>query len=181
MATPRIRIQEGADPQPQMGWDSVWDSARGFADWALATASEVFNRGGLRAIAALETAVVLQLFSDCRMPANHPLGKYVDGDDVRGWWGDGVDLRTDLGETELGSLLWALKRAPLNEETRRQTETEAKACLKTLIDQRVAARIDAQALDQPASGRRDLAIQIYRQDGSLLLDRRFDDIWAQIS
>jgi phage gp46-like protein len=177
---PRIRINEGRDPQPQLLWDSIWDKTRGFAEWALASARELLNQGGLRATAALETAVVLQLFTDKRMPKGHTLQKYVDGDDVRGWWGDGVDVRADLGETELGSLLWALKRAPLNEDTRRWTETEAAAALQTLINQRVVARIVAEAVDQPASGQRDLSIKLYRQDGTLILDRRFDDIWAQL-
>lgn len=180
MAAPRIRINEGNDPQPQLLWDSIWSNARGFADWAIASFSEVFNRGGLQATAALETAFVIQLFTDKRMPADHPLRKYV-GDDLRGWWGDGVDVRADLHETELGSLLWALARAPPNEDTRRWTETEALACLQTLIDQGVVARIDAQATIRATNDGVDLALQAYRADGSLAIDRRFDDIWAQLS
>lgn len=180
MASPRIRINEGNDPQPQLLWDSIWDSARGFADWAIATAAEVLNIGGLSATAALQTAVVIQLFTDRRMPANHPLRKYVRGDDLRGWWGDGVDVRTDLGESEMGSLLWALAAAPLNEDTRRWTESLALDALQTLIDQKVAARITAQAVMDQAAGRMDLSIRIYRADGTLAVDRRFDDIWNQL-
>lgn len=181
MAIPRIRINEGRDAQPQLLWDSVWDKARGLAEWALATASETLNRGGLRAVAALETAVVIQLFTDRRMPDDHPLRKYVDGDDLRGWWGDGVDIRTDLGESEMGSLLWVLARAPLTEEIRRWTETLALEALQTLVRQKVAARITAAAEMQPDIGRMDLTIKIYRADGSLAVDRRFDDIWSQLS
>lgn len=179
MAAPRIRLNEGRDPQPQLLWDSVWNAAKGMVDWALASAGEVMNRGGLRAVAALESAVIIQLFTDRLIPENHPLRKYVDGDDLRGWWGDGIDVRADLGEREMGSLLWALSRAPPNEDTRRWMETLALEALQVLIDQRVAARIEAEASIHPASGRGDLAIRIYRRDGSVALDRRFDDIWAQ--
>jgi phage gp46-like protein len=180
MASPRIRINEGRDPQPQLLWDSVWNAARGFADWALASASELLNRGGLQATAALESAVVIQLFSDRRMPLDHPLRKYVDGDDLRGWWGDGVDVRTDLGESEIGSLLWVLARAPLAEDIRRWAETLAMDALQTLIRQKIAARIDVTASMQPAIGRLDLAIKVYRANGALAVDRRFDDIWNQL-
>jgi phage gp46-like protein len=180
MADPRVRLGEGRDPQPQLLWDSVWDAARGFADWALASASEVLNRGGLQAKAALESAIVIQLFTDKRMPVDHPLRKYVDGDDLRGWWGDGVDIRADLGETEMGSLLWALARAPLTEDIRRWAETLARDALQPLIRQRIAARIEVQAIAHPALGRLDLLIKVYRSNGSLAVDRRFDDIWNQL-
>lgn len=181
MSAARIRINEGRDPQPQLLWDSIWDAARGFADWALAAASEALNRGGLAATRALETAIVIQLFTDKRLPAGHPLRKYVDGNDLRGWWGDGVDVRADLGETEIGSLLWVLSRAPLTEEIRRWAETLAKDALQPLIRQKVAARIDVAAVAHASVGRLDLAIKVYRSNGSLALDRRFDDIWAQLT
>lgn len=182
MASPRIRINEGRDPQPLLLWDSIWNAAFGFAEWALASAAETLNRGGLQATSALQTAVIIQMFTDKRLPAKHPLSKYIgDDEDLRGWWGDGVDVRTDLKETALGSWLWVLARAPLNEETRRWTETAATDALQTLIDQGVAARITATAIDTHELNRRDLVIRIYRADGSLALDRRFDDIWAQLA
>lgn len=181
MAIPRIRINEGNDPQPQLLWDSVWNSAKGFADWAIAGVTELLNRGGLSATAALESAIVIQLFTDMRMPANHTLRKYVRGDDLRGWWGDGVDVRADLHESEMGSLLWVLPYLPLNEDTRRWTEALALDALQTLIDQGVAAKITATAAIQQAQGQMSLAIQVYRADGSMAVDRRFDDIWNQVS
>lgn len=180
MVTPRIRLNEGRDPQPQLLWDSIWDATRGLAEWALAAASETLNRGGLAATRALETAIVIQLFTDKRLPVDHPLSKYVDGDDLRGWWGDGVDVRTDLGESEMGSLLWVLARAPLTEEVRRWAETLAKDALQTLVRQRIAERIDVSAITEPAIGRLDLWIKVYRSNGSLAVDRRFDDIWNQL-
>lgn len=181
MAIPRIRINEGSDPQPQLLWDSIWSNARGFADWALAAVSEVLNRGGLQARAALQTAVVIQLFTDKRAPADHPLLKYVTPGDWRGWWGDGVDVRTDLHETELGSLLWMLARAPVNEDMRRWTETLSGEALQTLIDQGVVARIVPTATIRSTNDGVDLDVKLYRADGTLAFDHRFDDIWAQLS
>jgi phage gp46-like protein len=178
---PRIRINEGNDTQPLLLWDSIWNTAGGFADWAIASVAELLNLGGLQATAALESAVIIQLFTDRRLPANHPLRRYVDGDDLRGWWGDGIDVRSDLGESEMGSLLWVLARAPLNEEIRRWAETLASDALQTLVTQKVVARIDVAASIIPQLNQLDLAIKLYRADGSLAVDRRFDDIWGQLN
>ena len=107
-----IRENEGCDPDPHLLWDSRWSPADGVADWRLAGIDETLNRGGLAAKAGLETAAILCLFTDRRVPPTHPLAYLADGD-PRGWWGDGVDVRTDLGEAPLGSFLWLLERAPL--------------------------------------------------------------------
>lgn len=118
MSALRVRIGEGDRQQPALLWDSVWSPLNGDADWAIADATETQNRGGLRAQAALHTAIVLALFTDRRIPDQHPLRKYVAGDDPRGWWGNGADVRADLGEEELGSLLWVFERAVLTEAIR---------------------------------------------------------------
>ena len=100
-----IRSNEGCAPQPILTWDTVWDAQSGFADWAYADRSEASNRGGLQAQAALQTAVILCLFTDRYCPPDHPLAFLLEGDDPRGWWGDGVDVARDQGEAPLGSLL----------------------------------------------------------------------------
>lgn len=178
MATLRVRINEGSDEQPTLLWDSVWFPTEGYADWAIAGADEIDNIGGLQAKAALHTAVILSLFSDKRMPDNHPLRKYV-GDDQRGWWGDGVDVQADQGETELGSLLWAFERAVLTDETRQWVEAVALDALAPLVTQKAVVRIDANATANYAANRCDLAIQLYGADGQLIYDQRFENIWQQ--
>lgn len=175
----RVRIDEGSDRQPLLAWDSIWSPQDGAADWAMAGDGEAQNRGGLRAQQALHTAVIIALFTDRRIPDEHPLKYLVEDGDPRGWFGDGADVRTDLGETEMGSLLWLFARATLTEDIRRWVEQVAIEALQTLIVQKVAVRIEAQAVAQFAANRCDLAVQIYGRDGKIAYDNRFDDIWKQ--
>jgi phage gp46-like protein len=175
----RIRIGEGDQPQSNLLWDSEWKPTDGVADWVVSDGSEPQNKGGLRAKAALHTAVVLCLFTDKRIPDDHPLRYLVENGDPRGWWGDKADVRADLFETEMGSLLWIFERAPLTEEIRRWVESIALDALASLIAQGAAVRIDAQATAEFAEDRVDLAVQIYARDGTRIYDQRFEDIWKQ--
>jgi phage gp46-like protein len=179
MAYLRVRINEGSDAQPSLIWDSVWFPAIGAADWAIAGSDETQNRGGLQSKAALHTAVILALFTDARIPDNHPLHYLVADGDPRGWFGDGVDVQADLGEGPLGSLLWVFERAPLTEKIRQWVEAIALQALATLIFQGVAVKIDAQATARFAANQCDLAIQIYGRDGTQTYNYKFDDIWQQ--
>lgn len=179
MAPLRVRIGEGEQAQPNLLWDSVWDKEKGCADWAMADNSEKQNRGGLRAQAELETAVVLALFTDRRIPDLHPLRKYVSSEDPRGWWGNDIDVRADLGEEELGSLLWVFERAVLTDTVILEVEAAAIEALHCLIVQQIAARIDVKAYVEKAFNRLDLDVKIYGKNGSVVFDRRFDDIWKQ--
>jgi len=175
----RVRINEGGGAQPILLWDSVWAPWRGAADWAIAGSDEAQNLGGLQSKAALHTAVIISLFTDKRIPADHPLRYLVLDGDPRGWWGDGADIHPELGETDMGSLLWVFERAPLTEDIRRWVEAIALDALAPLIFQGVATKIEAQATAEFAADRCDLAIQIYGRDGSQLYNYRFDDIWKQ--
>jgi phage gp46-like protein len=176
----RVRISEGSDPQPQLLVDSVWSPADGVADWAIAGADEPLNRGGLQAKSALHTAIVLALFTDKRCPVDHPLFKYVGDADPRGWWGDAVDVREDLFEDELGSLLWTLERAVLTEDIRRWAERLAEEALAPLIRQGAVVRIDVEAVAHQAFNRLDLHVQLFGRDGARKYDHRFEDIWRQV-
>lgn len=178
MADLQLRISEGNEPQPKLLWDSVWHPNEGVADWAPA-GNETLNVGGLRAQQALHTAVILALFTDVQMPEGHPLAYLVEDGDRRGYWGDGIDVRDDLGEAALGSLLWIFERAPLTEEIRRWVEVVALEALAPLKKQGIAARIEVQAYAQQAFNRLDLHIQIYGRDGAQIYDQKFADLWAQ--
>jgi phage gp46-like protein len=179
MSSLRIRISEGTDPQPVLLWDSIWQPWHSVADWAIADPDEKQNRGGLRSKATLNTAVVISLFTDKRIPDDHPLRYLVQDNDPRGWWGDGVDVQSDLGETDMGSLLWVFERAPLTEDIRRWVEAIAIDALTPLLKQGIVVQIDAQAIANFAIGRCDLVIKLYGRDGSQVYDQRFDDIWQQ--
>ena len=174
----QIRANEGCKPQPIYVWDTVWSPATGYGAWAYAPATETYNRGGLQAENALQTAVNLCLFTDRRCPPDHPLAYLIEGDDPRGWWGDGVDVRDDLGEAPMGSLLWLLERAQATPDNAAWARTFALDALAPLIGQQAVVRADAQATLVPPS-RLDLAAQLYGQDGTKIYDRRFDDIWRE--
>lgn len=179
MAMLRVRISEGDDPQPLLLWDSIWAPWKGFADWAIAGPTETQNRGGLQARGTLHTAVVLCLFTDKRIARDHPLAYLVDGDDPRGWWGDGEDIRAELGERDMGSLLWVFERAHLNEDIRRWVEAVAIEALFTLIEQGVVVKMEVVAERPVNPVQVNLLIKLYGADDSLIYDQRFDDIWRQ--
>jgi phage gp46-like protein len=172
------------EPDACLLWDSEWSPLNGFADWKIAGAGEAQNRGGLQATSAIATAVTLSLFTDKRVPADHPLAYLVDDGDPRGWWGDGVDVRADLGESELGSFLWLLERAPLTISGQpvsmwaRQFALEALAPLQS---QGVVVRIDADAVANEIANRLELTVALYGRDGSRLYDRKFDILWNQVA
>lgn len=177
----RIRIDEGAAPQPLLLWDSVWQPFQGFADWALAGADEAQNAGGLRAKASLASAVTLALFTDVRCPPDHPLRYLVDDDDLRGWWGDGIDVRDDLGEAPLGSLLWVLERAPLTSDiVSRWAPQIARDALAPLLRQRVVTRIEVETTANEIRNRLEIFPRLYGRDGAAVFAQRFDVVWQQI-
>lgn len=173
-----IRINEGADPQPYLAWDTVWDQKAQEGDWALAGPGESLNRGGLRAIAGLETAVELALFTDRRCPADHPLARYADGD-LRGWWGNSIDQRADLGEVELGSLLWLLERAALTDDIVRWAKSLAEDALAPLIAQGAAAKMTVIA-ERVEGSRLNLGISLFARDGASVYARKFEILWQQV-
>jgi len=173
-----IRSDEACQPDPFLLWDSIFDQEAGIADFVLA-GNAPLNSGGLQAEAALETGVVLCLFTDAQLPSNHPLAYLVSDGDFRGWWGDGIDVRADLGETVLGSFLWVLKRAPLTSRTAFWAQSFALQALAPLQTQGAVVTINAVAT---IANRNTLllAIEMFGRDGSKVYDRAFDIIWSQL-
>ena len=177
-----IRKSEGCDPDFVSLWDSVWDVERGLADWQLSDGTEPQNHGGLRAKNALGSAVILALFTDKRVEESHPLFYLSDGD-PRGYWGDVVDVRDDLGEGELGSLLWLLERAPVNIRGRTAdvwAKEFARTALEPLQTQGLVTRIEISATLNAARGRIELLVDLFGRDGLKVFDRKFDLIWNQV-
>jgi phage gp46-like protein len=173
-----LRVAEGCAPQPVLFWDAIWNAPLGAADWAYADASETQNAGGLSARAAIESAVILALFTDKYCPPDHPLAAYIESDDPRGWWGEGLDVRTDLGESEMGSHLWLLERATATPANQAYAQSFAVEALQSLVVSGLAVRADATA-ELVAPSRLNLYVALYGRDGAKIYDRRFDDAWAQ--
>lgn len=97
------------------------------------------NRGGLGIGRTLETAIILCLFTDKRLP---PEAEAADR--RRGWHGDFFDIVAEDGERQLGSFLWTLERNTLNDDTARQAKYFALESLQALIDQGIVAFFDVQ-------------------------------------
>ena len=149
-------------------------------DYGPAEPDETHNRQGLTAKRGLHTAVILQLFSDRRLPEEVAPLDELDPD-PRGWWGDSVDRQP--GEDEIGSLLWTLRRAPLTDDTARRAEDYAQQALAVIIRQGAVVRFDVVCEPQhQATGTGLLAIKVdgYGEDGTRRYATRFQVLWDQI-
>jgi phage gp46-like protein len=168
------RANEGQDPLFAPPWDTVWrsditDGSGGMGDWQLADATiEPNNVGGLQSIYPLETAILLQLFTDARSP------DYVlTSSGPRGWHGDTFDVNTELNEAPMGSLLWTLEQGVLNADTARKAKAYATQALQTLIAQKVVADIKVDVEIDPKAGRLNLQVRCYTDNGTALYDKGF--------
>jgi phage gp46-like protein len=106
-----------------------WNSSVGAADLALA------STGALAKADALQTAVVLSLFTDARARPDDG----AEGD-RRGWVGDAF-----TPEDRYGSRLWLLKREKHTEETRRRAEDYANEALAWLVEAKLATSVSVTA------------------------------------
>lgn len=163
-----------AAPEASLSPDLVWDGLTG--DLAPALPSEAENMGGLRARAAIATAVLIALMTDVRADPT----ELRDGDVNRGWPGDGFDLRGY--ETPLGSKLWLLRRRTVDDvETPRLAEDYALEALQPLLAQGVAARAAADATADPARNRLILDVALYGRDGVTVYQARYAVLWEQLN
>lgn len=109
-----------------------WDVANGRGDWVL-----VGNQ--LATGDDLATSVLISLFTDRTADPDDPLPAATQPDDPRGWWGD-------LGaDKPIGSKFWLLERAKLTQATANSAVDYAKEALQWLVDDGVAASVDATA------------------------------------
>jgi phage gp46-like protein len=158
--------------QPRPSWDSEWHPTEGYADYGVATIDEPApNYGGLPSQKPIETAILLCLFLDARMPDD--MVNELEGFaayDRRGWHGDSFDLDEGNGERPIGSLLWTLARAPATYTTLKRAEQYTRQALQTLLDQRVIGRFDiAATYDSNQSGKvMIISIKAYSPSGDLI-------------
>lgn len=168
-----IPISDGAEES--LAPDLVYDGVLG--DLAPAGDGEAGNRGGLRARAAIETAVLICLLTDARVSED----ELRTGDENRGWPGDSFDLDEAAGEAPIGSKLWLLRRRTVDAiETPRLAETWALEALQVLIDQGAAAAATAVATADPARNRLTLAVTVTDRAGVSLVDRKFQILWESL-
>ncbi len=172
------RTAEGLDDPTVGSWDSIWTpwdpetGNGGFADWAVADASEIMrNRGGFKSQDSLGTAILICLFTDRRRPED--VASPDGSTDRRGWHGDSYDVETSEGERELGSLLWTLQRERLTIEDLRLVEHYASDALQTLVDQGVVDHFEIRAEKDSVAGRVSMLINAFSPTGERLYENNF--------
>lgn len=181
MVTVRIRENEACAPDSFLLWDSIWvqrlDASGGYCDWLLATEGDPAEaRGGLRSSAALNTAVLIALFTDRRLPPDM-VSPHGDGD-PRGWWGDSIKF-DDEPEQPIGSLLWTLTRGTLDRATAQLAVDYATDALQPIVDQGAVARFDVTAEPRITEGWLLLTVKGYSHANEARFDQRFEVLWEQ--
>jgi len=121
--------------QTNVTWDTEWsvdDQYGTMGTWQL-SGSAVNNEGGFKNEDPLGTAIMIALFTDARLP-DYMVGRYgFNRSDQREWHGNTFAIAE--GEEVLGSLLWTLRRAPMNDYTCRLAEHFCAEALQPLIRQ----------------------------------------------
>jgi phage gp46-like protein len=166
----RLKALDSTVLAPNLLWDTVWDGIEG--DYAPAAPTERDNRGGLRARAPLETAIILCLMSDARADPSDDIPD--DSGDPRGWAGDLVDTSV----APLGSKLWLLRRSVLTDAVADQAVLYAQEALQTLIAQGACASIDVTATANLDTQRLELKIALYQRDGTKVASTDFSLLWT---
>lgn len=185
----RLRSGEGCnETQPFLSPDIViqnFDAGRPWFDHELAYPEETQNKLGLASRQALHTAIVIQLFTDRRI---RPEMDHLDpfNPDPRGWWGDTVDVREDIGEQELGSHLWTLRRSILTNEVVALAADYTHEALQPIADQGAVAEFSVETEAQSLRTGQGLASSIlaigingYSQRGTKIYEQHFDALWRE--
>ncbi|MBI1407289.1 MAG: hypothetical protein GC145_14335 [Caulobacter sp.] len=118
--------------------------------------------------AALQTAVIISLFSD-RLAAPSDDLPEEDGN-RRGWWGDVVP---PVEGDRIGSRLWLLRRGKRRAEDVRLARDYGAEALAWMVDDGVASAVSVEAEFLGETGIQ-LLVAITRPDGQPL---RFDFLW----
>jgi phage gp46-like protein len=180
----RIRDAEACEPRETFAWDSVWvnneGAGGGYADWIMAGPDDPpAQAGGLRARMELHTAILIQVFTDKRLPEG--MRNPASDADPRGWWGDTFKIDGEpAGET--GSLLWTLERSPLDDDTARLAKDYVEEALQVILDQGAVSRFDVATSADRRLQMLTISIGAYDRAGKPITNPLVYDIaWAQIA
>lgn len=149
----------------------IWDSELVAGDLGI-------MNGDLISDEALETAVLISIFTDRRAANDDPLPD-SNNIDKRGWWGDLVAF--DIEGDEIGSKLWLLSREKTTLETIKKTKQYLDDALAWLVEDGVAVRVDNYVERQGEPGNERLAFHcvVYKTDGrELSYDYNFQ--WQEV-
>lgn len=156
-------------------WDSViLQNSPLSIDWALAGPDEGINAGGLQSKHMLETAIIIQLWTDKWSKAN----EIGDRHDPKGWCLEGIDTQ---GFGEIGNELHSLFRGRLNAQTAMKAKAYIQQGLKMIVDQGAVARFDVDSQTDIPTGSLIVNIQGYSESGDRVYEQRWSFVWDQIA
>lgn len=164
-----MQTTAAATPFSRMiGLRLIWNPETGHADIG-------FYQGALDTRFLLETLIIVSLFTDRRA---NPADRLPPGQtDPRGWWGDSY---SDVQGDRIGSRLWLLEGATTYPQLPVVARGYCLEALQWMIEDGVAARVDAQCWFSRYNKRQlDAAIQIYAPGNVLLGNFPFAAIWQE--
>lgn len=126
----------------------------------------IIENGDVKTVNGLETAIILSLFTDARANKNDVADAYRR----RGWLGSLLTLPENY---ELGSVLWLLEQARLDQTALNDAERYAKRALAWLIDNGIADVIDITAT-KTDTRQGTLAIFLFKEKNEIA---RYITIW----
>ncbi|KIP14293.1 phage GP46 family protein [Burkholderia sp. MSHR3999] len=152
------------------GWDFVvMPDPSGANDFTNIPDWQVKN-GDLAADNQLHSAVIIQLFTEARAPADCP---FLDNpEDRRGWWGD------VYSPFPVGSLLWVLYRQALTDKVIEHARSYASDAMQRLVDQGAAARQECIITADKPQGAMFINPVLYGRDGRIIYNRAYRRYWT---
>ena len=126
----------------------------------------VISKGDLTKEEALQTAVLISLFTDRRVSDEElPQGERSK----RGWWGD---MFPDVDQDFIGSKLWTLEREKTTEMTRLKAEQYAEEALAWILEDGIAEEVQVSAA-YDENKRLIISVLLSRPQG----ESRFSVLW----
>lgn len=147
--------------------DLVWNNEIGSSDFA------VGKDGGLQNLNALETAVIIQLFTDLRAEEFDNLS----ASDPMGWIGDSFDTENFF---PLGSNLWLLRRSAFTDRNIDKMQRYVEAALEPLKEQTVISAYEVILTPFKNIGVVAIEISLYSKYSKEKYNIKFELVWSQL-
>jgi phage gp46-like protein len=135
-----------------MAIDLIMNKSKGYFDFEIAN-------GDFKATYGLDSALLMSIYLDKRADKSE-----ISRPELRrGWWGN---LVNNFVNYEIGSKLWLLSQARKDNNTLNLVKTYAYDCLKWMIEDQIASKIDVSSSYQNES--LILTIVIYRNQNIII-------------
>lgn len=140
-------------------------------DTSLMSGDFSLENGDLAKDSSLQTAVIQSLFTDRRALSDDNL---PDGtDDKRGWWGNSFVV----GQDQIGSRLWLLRREKNTSETIARAKEYAEESLRWLVTEGIAQKVDVE-VEAAGAERLAIGVRIYKPQGNIA-EFKFNHLWGE--